>query len=488
MNITQEYFDDVLAAVNNLRDFTDSLASDPEFGRVFNEFILGGIRRGDRLLDEAREKIPIMALADVLRCYNWLRREKNSLYGPEGLGIILYVLKWNGNEENCTFYRMSHYSDLLAPSITDLMESVQRSNQMSDDILAIEFVLRAYSQSLRDQYIVLMYRFMSLVAKSDGTVTPEEAKWLNRIVSFISAETPDTSLNDTALNSAASVSVSGTTTKSGAVDELNGLIGLGRVKEEISTLVNFIRIQKMREEQGLKIPPLSYHCVFTGNPGTGKTTVARIVAKIYKELGILTKGHLIETDRSGLIAEYVGQTAVKTNKLIDEALDGILFIDEAYSLVSDSSNDYGKEAIATLLKRMEDNRDRLVVILAGYTNEMRKFIDANPGLQSRFNRYIEFDDYTADELYQIFMVNAGKYEYKLSSEADAVLRKAMEDAVAGKDKNFGNGRFVRNVFEKVIELQANRLASVGAVNGEILSTLLPEDINAGLERHNDISF
>lgn len=488
MNITQEYFDDVLAAVNNLRGFTDSLASDPEYGRVFNELVMGGIRSGDRIIEQAQEKIPILALADVVRCYNWLRREKNSLYGPEGLGIILYVLKWNGNDENCTFYRMFHYSDILAPSITDLMDNIQRSNQMADDLLAIEFTLRAYNQTLRDQYIVLMYRFMSLVAKSDGTVTPEEARWLNRIVGYISTDTPDPSPSGTSLNPSVSVSVSGIATHSGAIDELNCLIGLERVKEEVSTLVNFIRIQKMREEQGLKIPPLSYHCVFTGNPGTGKTTVARIVAKIYKELGILTKGHLIETDRSGLIAEYVGQTAAKTNKLIDDALDGILFIDEAYALVSDGPNDYGKEAIATLLKRMEDNRDRLVVILAGYTDQMRKFIDANPGLQSRFNRYIEFDDYTADELYQIFMTNALKYEYKLSPEADVVLRKAMEDAVAGKDKNFGNGRFVRNLFEKVIELQANRLSSVGVVSGTILSTILPGDIIAGLEKHNSIAF
>lgn len=488
MKITQEYFDDVHAAVNNLRNFTNELAKDPEFGKVFNEVVKGGIRNGDRMIVEAEEKIPLMAMADLIRCYYWIKRGVDTLYKPEGLGILLYVTKWGGSEENCTYSRMYQFSDVLAPAVMDLVNCFQRSNQVSDDLLCIEYALRGFSQTLRDQYIVLMYRLMSLVAKSDGTVTPEESKWLNRIVSFISTEAPDPSPSGESLNPAASVSVSGVAPVSEAIDELKGLIGLGRVKEEISTLVNFIRIQKMREEQGLKIPPLSYHCVFTGNPGTGKTTVARIVSKIYKELGILEKGHLVETDRSGLIAEYVGQTAVKTNRIIDSALDGVLFVDEAYSLVTDSSNDYGKEAIATLLKRMEDERDRLVVILAGYTNEMRKFIDANPGLQSRFNRYIEFDDYTADELYQIFMFNAKKYEYKLSAEADEVLRKSMEEAVAHKDKNFGNGRFVRNVFEKVIELQANRLATVGVVNGEILSTLEAEDIEAGLDRHNDIAF
>lgn len=189
--------------------------------------------------------------------------------------------------------------------------------------------------------------------------------------------------------------------------ELDSLIGLKSVKDEISELRNFIKIQQMRKSQGLKTSHISYHCVFTGNPGTGKTTVARIVAEIYRNMGILSKGHLVETDRSGLIAEYLGQTAVKTNQIIDSALDGVLFIDEAYSLVQKYSNssDYGHEAVATLLKRMEDDRDRLVVILAGYGDEMKDFIDTNPGLQSRFNRYIHFEDYGVDELLAIFKLN-----------------------------------------------------------------------------------
>lgn len=258
--------------------------------------------------------------------------------------------------------------------------------------------------------------------------------------------------------------------------ELDSLIGLTSVKKEIQTLTNFIKIQQEREKQGLKSSSLSYHCVFTGNPGTGKTTVARIVADIYKELGVLRKGHLVETDRAGLVAEYVGQTAVKTNKIIDSALDGVLFIDEAYSLVSDNSTDYGKEAIATLLKRMEDDRDRLVVILAGYTKEMQDFINTNLGLQSRFNRYIEFPDYTAEELYQIFELNMKKFDYRLADGAKEQLMQYFEQAVANKDKNFGNGRFVRNVFEKTLERQANRLASISNLTTEQLTEITIEDL------------
>ncbi len=257
---------------------------------------------------------------------------------------------------------------------------------------------------------------------------------------------------------------------------LETLIGLNSVKDEIGKLTNFIKIQQVRANEGLKTSSISYHCVFTGNPGTGKTTVARIIAEIYKELGILAKGHLVETDRSGLVAEYVGQTAVKTNKIIDSALDGVLFIDEAYSLVTGSGNDFGLEAISILLKRMEDDRDRLVVILAGYGDEMKAFIDSNPGLQSRFNRYIHFNDYSAEELVDIFKLNVSRHDYTLSNEALDVLKSYVENAVANKDKNFGNARFVRNLFEKTLENQATRLASHGQITKELLQEIKAEDI------------
>jgi len=264
--------------------------------------------------------------------------------------------------------------------------------------------------------------------------------------------------------------------QSNPIEKLNSLIGLNSVKSEIKSLENFLKVQIERDKQGLKQTSLSYHCVFTGNPGTGKTTVARILAEIYKNLGIIERGHLVETDRSGLVAEYVGQTAVKTNKIIDSALDGVLFIDEAYSLAVGSKIDYGNEAIATLLKRMEDNRDRLIVILAGYTDEMKTFIDSNPGLQSRFSRYIEFSDYSAEDLYKIFESKMKEEEYTITDEAKVYLQKFFADSVIHKDRNFGNGRFVRNIFEKVITQQSNRLASLPNLNSKILSEITIDDL------------
>ncbi|SFO90548.1 AAA family ATPase [Prevotella sp. tf2-5] len=263
--------------------------------------------------------------------------------------------------------------------------------------------------------------------------------------------------------------------------ELDELIGLDAVKAEVRSLANYVKVQKQRQEKGLKTPNLSYHLVFTGSPGTGKTTVARIVARIYKDLGILKKGHLVETDRSGLIGQYVGQTAPRVNQMCDSALNGVLFIDEAYAITqSDAGADYGKEAVATLLKRMEDDRDRLVVIVAGYTNEMKKFIDTNPGLQSRFNRYIHFPDYSSDDLYKIFRQYLKKNQYTITKEAASYLKEQLDYAVEHKDRNFGNARFVRNTFEKTIQAQANRIAKAGKVPDEELVEITLADIKSAI--------
>lgn len=259
------------------------------------------------------------------------------------------------------------------------------------------------------------------------------------------------------------------------LDELNRLIGLEKVKKDVNSLINLVQIRKLRSERGIKQPAMSLHLVFSGNPGTGKTTVARLLSKIYHEIGLLSKGHLVETDRSGLVGGYVGQTAIKTQEIIKTAMGGILFIDEAYSLVSKSENDYGSEAIDTLLKAMEDNRDDLIVIVAGYPALMEKFLYSNPGLESRFNKFIYFDDYDDKELYDIFMLMCDESNLVLDDGAEQYLREYFKKMYENRSANFANGRAVRNLFEEVLTSQANRLAQKTDITDEELNTLTYED-------------
>ncbi len=262
-----------------------------------------------------------------------------------------------------------------------------------------------------------------------------------------------------------------------ALAELDRLIALKNIKEEVRTLANFLKVQEQRVAAGLPNTKLSLHMVFGGNPGTGKTTVARIVGKVFGAMGVLTKGHLIETDRSGLVAEYAGQTGPKTNKKIDEALDGVLFIDEAYTLISAEGEDpFGHEAVQTLLKRMEDDRKRLVVILAGYPREMKTLLHSNPGLSSRFSRHLEFIDYKPLELAQIFGLMCNKNRYELRSLARAKVLVGLDYLYQRRGRHFGNGRTSRNTFEHAIRRMANRIAEIADLSVEQLTTLEPEDI------------
>ena len=257
--------------------------------------------------------------------------------------------------------------------------------------------------------------------------------------------------------------------------ELDGYVGLGEVKREVNNLISMATVFKRREEAGLPNADFSLHMVFTGNPGTGKTMIARLMARIYRSLGILSKGQLVEVDRSGLVAGYVGQTAIKTSKVIEKALGGVLFIDEAYALNGKGDNDFGQEAIDTLLKAMEDHRDDLVVIVAGYDGLMEKFIRSNPGLESRFNRYLHFDDYSLDEMLEIFKMRCGKSSYILASDAEQDVKDFIYDENAD-GVTFGNARGVRNLFEQILTAQANRLAQLASVTKDDLMTITRADV------------
>ena len=259
--------------------------------------------------------------------------------------------------------------------------------------------------------------------------------------------------------------------------QLDALCGLDQVKADVKSLINLVKVRKMRQEQDLPVPPLSLHLVFMGNPGTGKTTVARLLAKLYHAIGVLSKGQLVEVDRSGLVAGFVGQTALKTQEVVDKALGGVLFIDEAYALTSHTGqNDFGQEAVEVLLKNMEDHRDDLIVIVAGYTDLMGDFIHSNPGLESRFNKYFYFEDYNGEELFQIFLSMCRKNGYALDDPAQGYAKDFLQEMYENRDENFGNARDARNFFERTVACQADRVAALEQIDKDVLMALTVADL------------
>ena len=273
------------------------------------------------------------------------------------------------------------------------------------------------------------------------------------------------------------------------LEELNQLIGLDKVKNDVKELINLLEIQKRRDSEGLKNIEITLHTVFLGPPGTGKTSVARLLSRIYKHLGFLSKGQLYETDREGLIAGFVGQTAAKVDKVVQESLGGVLFIDEAYSLTQNMmGNDYGSEAVNTLLKRMEDYRQDLSVVVAGYTEPMKVFVESNPGLRSRFNRYFYFDHFTADQLLLIFESFCKNADFVIDENAKEKLSDTFDLLVDKRDDSFGNARVARNLFEKCVQNQANRIVKLKKISKKTLKTFTEEDIPEPKDTLEQVTF
>ncbi|MFP4010641.1 MAG: AAA family ATPase [Spirochaetaceae bacterium] len=331
-----------------------------------------------------------------------------------------------------------------------------------------------------DKVAAVFFSFAQVAVKADGTVSEEESKQIKSIRRLIYGEQADstgTGTEASAAQQAITISEEQAESLEEVMEKIHSLIGMDKVKRQIDTFVNLIKVHKERERRGLPVTPFSKHAVFYGPPGTGKTTIARYLGKVYKSLGLLEHGHMVETDRAGLVAGYVGQTAIQVEEVVQQALDGVLFIDEAYTLSPRSAgSDFGQEAIDTLLKRMEDFRDRLVVIVAGYPDEMQDFIESNPGLQSRFSRYFYFDHYAPRELLQIFDIFADNSSFTLTQGARRELLRLITHFYRRRDRSFGNGRFVRNLFERIVEKQANRISSVSPLTDKVLCSITKHDI------------
>ena len=480
--ITENYFNNATEIIYSLVSLYQDIKKDVTVMNVISDSL-------PQSFGNKEQKLAAMFHADIMKVHQHLGHSTANLKNKEGFAIVLLssLVLGDGSSLKVTYQTINFLEELSnkIPSIFSSLNNVFDKYPEDDFFFLGQVLNRCRREDLYTRYFTLFYRLFSVIAKADNNVKKEETVWLNKLMELNHQRPKEEGVfkvSETNTLKAITPKGESINKKTNPIEELNNLIGLTNVKTEISSLSNLVKVQQVRKSRGMSVSNVSYHCVFTGNPGTGKTTVARIVAEVYKDLGVLKKGHLIETDRSGLVAEYVGQTAPKTNAIIDSALDGVLFIDEAYSLVQGGQGDYGKEAISTLLKRMEDDRDRLVVILAGYSKEMGDFINSNSGLQSRFNRYINFPDYSSDELIQIFKFILKKNDCTATDSAIEKVKEYVCYALEHKDQNFGNARFIRNVFEKTLTEQANRLAAEPNITNEMLSTIEEVDVINALKK------
>jgi SpoVK/Ycf46/Vps4 family AAA+-type ATPase len=417
-----------------------------------------------------------VVIQDLIRIYQLCDTEGSPVKDIKAQYSLAYLFERLQNKDMAKMLSIERINEMVAkPKFIESIEKLKNANYLQlppayDGQLLMPSLLARLKHPLFDKCSSHYIRYANILLKSDGQISPDEEIILKKI---------------NRLCTKPKVRISGVTqsevpegeTLEDVMAELNQLIGLNNIKTDIESLINFLKVQKAREESGLSGIDRTLHAVFMGPPGTGKTTIARLLARIYKHLGYIANGHLVETDRAGLVAGYIGQTAIKVDEVVTTALDGVLFIDEAYALNrGDNGRDFGNEAVETLLKRMEDHRKDLVVIVAGYPNEMEAFIESNPGLQSRFNRYFKFNHYNGAELLEIFKLFARKADFVLDAEAEEKLSFILDGMYADKDEHFGNARVARNLFEEIVARQANRIVSIKELSREVLMTLKEPDI------------
>lgn len=453
-----------------ISEILEDLNNDKQFTNALNNII----STNNNAVEYKAEHV---LLQDVIKCYNLSIKDKKEIHVKSKFILAYFFERLQGNDisKSLSIERINKLTD--SEKFAENIEKISKASffNLPKDY-ENEFLMPSILTRInhRDFKIIgtFIYRVASLIAKADNTVSEEEKIILKDISNKVFK--PKKKIKGIKQNEVAKDD-----TLEKVMQELNELIGLRDVKKAIDELTNFLKIQKTREEKGLKTKQNALHSVFMGPPGTGKTTIARLIGRIYKHLGYLEKGHLTETDRAGLVAGYVGQTALKVDEVVNSSLDGVLFIDEAYSLAGNNNQkDFGNEAIETLLKRMEDNRKNLVVIVAGYPDEMKDFIQSNPGLQSRFNRYYTFNHFQGIELLGVFKLFATKADFILSEDAEEKLLDIFDGLYEKRHKGFGNARVVRNLFEKIIERQANRIIEIPNLTKKILMEICEEDVPA----------